>query len=69
MEIPPGWLGLQLVVADTDGCVSEHEHELFYHFCSQKCLVAYTAGDNVRRRLCMADKKDVEESGEQELQS
>ena len=55
MELPPGWLGLQVVIADTDGCVPDHEREVYCHFCSQDCLAEYTASDEMRQRLALAD--------------
>lgn len=55
MELPPGWLGLQVVIADTEGCVPDHEREVYCHFCSQDCLVEYTASDEMRQRLALAD--------------
>jgi len=56
MELPPGWLGMQVVIADTDGCVPEHEREIFCHFCSQNCLVDYSSSDDLRHRLATIDK-------------
>ena len=64
MEIPPGWLGLQIVIADTDGCIPQHEQEIYCHFCTQECLIEYTSGDEIRRRLCTADKDSEEDSEE-----
>jgi len=55
MELPPGWLGLQVIIADTEGCVPDHEREVYCHFCSQDCLVEYTASGEMRRRLALAD--------------
>jgi len=57
MELPPGWLGLQVVIADTDGCVPDHEREVYCHFCSQDCLAEYTASDEMRQRLALADSE------------
>jgi len=61
MELPPGWLGMQVVVADTDGCVPEHEREIFCHFCSQDCLIEYSSSDELRRRLAIVDKVDEDD--------
>lgn len=68
MELPPGWLGLQVVVADVDGCVPEHERDVYCHFCSQDCLVEYTSSVELRQRLALADnEEELGESGEEEL--
>lgn len=72
MELPPGWLGLQLIVADTEGCIPEHEREKYSHFCSQECLIENVAGDETRRRLCTPDEsgqpvEDGEEEEEEDL--
>ncbi|MHA2279448.1 MAG: hypothetical protein ACXAC5_00955 [Promethearchaeota archaeon] len=56
MELPPSWFGMQIVVADTDGCIPEHEREVFCHFCSQDCLVEFAGSDEMRQRLVLADK-------------
>lgn len=64
MELPPGWLGLQVVIADTDGCVPDHEREVYCHFCSQNCLVEYTASIEMRQRLALADNNEGDEEAE-----
>ena len=56
MELPPGWLGMQVVIADSDGLIPEHEREVFCHFCSQDCLVEYASSDDMRQRLVLADQ-------------
>ena len=56
MELPPGWLGMQVVVADSDGCVPDHEREVFCHFCSQECLFEYAASKQMLERLLLVDK-------------
>jgi hypothetical protein len=56
MELPPSWLGLQIVIADSDGCIPDHEREIFCHFCSQKCLMEYASSVAMRERLVLADK-------------
>jgi len=58
MELPPGWLGMQVVIADTDGCVPDHEREIFCHFCSQNCLVEYSSSNELRHRLATIDKAE-----------
>jgi len=66
MELPPGWLGLQVVVADIEGCVPDHEREVYCHFCSQECLIEYTVSDDMRRRLALAISDSDEEDDEDE---
>lgn len=69
MELPPAWLGMQVVIADTEGCIPEHEREVYCHFCSQECLIEYSSSKYMRERLLLADKsiKDpFEEDSEQE---
>lgn len=66
MELPPGWLGMQVVVADTDGCVPEHEREIFCHFCSQDCLIDYSSSSDLRHRLAMADKPEASEDSDED---
>lgn len=61
MELPPSWLGLQVVVADSDGCVPDHEREVYCHFCSQDCLVEYTSSHEMRQRLALADSQESED--------
>lgn len=56
MELPPGWLGIQVIVADTEGGIPDHEREIYSHFCSQECLIEFAAGDEMRQRLCTVDK-------------
>jgi len=58
MELPPGWLGLQIVAADSEGTIPEHEQEIFGHFCSQKCLIEYARGDELRARLVFVEKSE-----------
>lgn len=57
MELPPGWLGLQVVIADTDGCVPDHEREVYGHFCSQTCLIEFAGSTELRRRLCLVQEE------------
>jgi hypothetical protein len=57
MEIPPSWLALQVVIADVDGCIPDHEREIYCHFCSQECLVEYSSSNEMRRRLALADSE------------
>lgn len=66
MELPPGWLGMQVVIADTDGCVPDHEREIFCHFCSQDCLAEYSSSNELRHRLATIDKV-ADDSEEDEL--
>ena len=55
MDMPPGWLGLQVVATDSDGCIPDTEHEVFGHFCSQNCLVEYSSSADMRTRLATVD--------------
>lgn len=64
MELPPGWLGLQVIIADSDGCVPDHEKEVYCHFCSQNCLTEYAASGEMRQRLALADASEREEGPE-----
>lgn len=64
MELPPGWLGFQVVVADSDGCVPDHEREVFCHFCCQRCLTDYVSSSAMRERLILADK-DIKADGDE----
>jgi len=68
MELPPGWLGLQIAVADSDGCIPEQEREVFGHFCTRACLVEYISSQQIMERLCLTDKKidDPFENDEEE---
>jgi len=63
MEMPPGWLGMQVAIADSDGCVPDHEQDVFCHFCSQDCFVEFASSDEMRSRLAMADSIIEEDSG------
>lgn len=65
MELPPGWLGLQVSIADTDGCVPDHEREVFCHFCTQDCLTEYVSSPAMRERLILVDKSIDEADGEE----
>ena len=67
MEMPPGWLGMQVAIADTDGCVPDNEQDVFCHFCSQNCFMEFASSDEMRRRLVMVDNNIVEEDLEEEL--
>lgn len=64
MELPPSWLAMQIVIADSEGCVPDHEREVFCHFCSQDCLVEYTASDDMRHRLAMADRDEMDDESD-----
>lgn len=64
MELPPSWFGMQIVVADTDGGVPDHEREVFCHFCSQDCLVEFASSDEMRQRLLFADSETPESPDE-----
>ncbi len=64
MELPPTWFGMQVVVADTDGCVPDHEREVYCHFCSQECLAEYAASDEMRQRLALVDSEDDGDEGD-----
>ena len=66
MDMPPGWLGLQVVVTDSDGCIPDIEHEIFGHFCCQDCLVEYTSGSEMRLRLATSDQNEELESESEE---
>ena len=66
MELPPMWLGMQVVIADTDGCVPDHERELYCHFCTQDCLVEYASSEEMRQRLVLADAPEDEDLEEEE---
>ena len=66
MELPPGWLGLQIIAADTEGCIPDHERENYSHFCSQACLIQYTASTDMRKRLVMVDKTPNEDDESEE---
>lgn len=56
MDLPPNWLGLQVICSNTDGIIPEHEQENFCHFCSPECLIEYTTGDELLVRLSMVDQ-------------
>lgn len=66
MELPPGWLGLQIVIADTEGFVPDHEQEVYCHFCTQDCLIEYTASDDMRQRLALTVAVEEEEDDDEE---
>lgn len=56
MDMPPGWMGMQVLIADSDGSIPEHEREIFCHFCSQDCLIEFVASQEMRERLALADR-------------
>lgn len=66
MELPPAWLGLQVVIADTEGCVPDREREVYCHFCCQDCLVEYTSSKEMRRRLALVDADEENEENEEQ---
>lgn len=61
MELPPGWFGMQVIIADSEGVVPEHERDVYSHFCSQKCLIEYVKSSDMRQRLLMADREEEDE--------
>lgn len=71
MELPSGWIGIQVIVADTEGCIPEHEREVYSHLCSRECLIEFISGDEMRQRLCLVDKPkpliDLDEDEEDTL--
>ena len=64
MELPPGWLGMQVVVSDSEGCIPDHEQEVFCHFCSQTCLMEYAASKEMKKRIIMAENSLLEHDQE-----
>ena len=68
MELPPYWFAVQVAIADKDGLVPVQERDVFQHFCTQRCAIEYTKGNQLKQRSCMVDKQknDNEDSGEEE---
>ena len=58
MEMPPSWLGVQVIIADREGIIPMHEKENYMHFCSQDCLVDYASDKKFKERILMADKEE-----------
>lgn len=57
MDLPPHWFGVQMVIADKDGTISE-EKETFLHFCSQDCLADYAKSKNITEKMFSVDDED-----------
>lgn len=56
MELPPSWIGVQIVIADIDGIIPEQEEDIFNHFCSVKCLGEFCEGNDLRRRVSYVNR-------------
>ena len=56
--LPPQWLSVQVMVANKDGYISPREetHPIL-HFCCQKCLNEYSASQELRERMLLADQE------------
>lgn len=66
MELPPGWIGVQMAVADADGYIPTHERDIYIHFCSLQCLGEYMSGDDMKERYYLADRTDNSMSDDEE---
>lgn len=51
MELPPGWIAAQIVMADTDGCVPDSDRELFCHFCNLVCMADFISANKIKQKL------------------
>ena len=66
MELPPGWFGFHIAIADSDGYIPSHERDTYDHFCSIECVSEYVAGGDLKERLYLADKPDKSKDEEDE---
>jgi len=67
MELPPGWIGIQVVIADTEGFIPDHEREVYSHVCSRECLIEYASSTDMRQRICLVEKPEYPTDNEEEL--
>jgi len=58
MEMPPYWMGIQIVIAGNFGHIPNHEQENYQHFCSDTCIIEYLQSKDFRRRKVLVDKED-----------
>lgn len=61
MELPPGWLGVQLAIADSNGYIPTREREVYMHFCSLECLSEFIDSDELKERFYLVDKQEDSE--------
>lgn len=67
LDMPPGWMGVQIVLADSEGLIPEHEQQVIRHFCSKQCLAEYIRGEEFKRRIAMVDQsRSKEQDGDNE---
>ncbi len=57
MELPPLWIALQIAIADTDGCIPDHERDNYCHFCSTECLKDFAGGDDLLQRISLIEQE------------
>ncbi len=65
MELPPGWFGVQIAIADSDGYIPPHEREIYTHYCSLDCLAESVVDDDLKERFYLADKLDKDDEEEE----
>ena len=66
MELPPYWIGLQLVVSDKDGYVPISVKDVFMHICSIRCLSEVSEHPQIKARRALIDKISKEELDEED---
>ena len=64
MELPPYWLGLQMVVSDGDGIIPLSVKDIFMHICSVGCLAEVAEHPKIKDRIALIDKISREEFDE-----
>jgi hypothetical protein len=65
IEMPPMWMGMQVMIADTEGLIPDQEREIFHHFCKLECLREFLASDSLDQRMVMIDAQDeIDEESE-----
>lgn len=55
-ELPPGWIGSQITIANSQGYIVNQEREVYSHFCSRECFSEYIGGEQFSLRLALVDR-------------
>lgn len=64
-EMPPYWIGCQIVVSNKDGeILIESEEASFFHFCSQECFSSYAGGKPMKKMIASIDNVIPQEKDE-----
>jgi len=53
MNSPPNWIGVQLMLANPDGIVSEPDRDLFFHICSPACMREFAISEKFADALSL----------------